>query len=129
MIRRELTNKEIKEFCKLVKAECCNCNDENCILLDDGEEHVCPQLISRHLCCRWFEKAVMPLEPILLSSFSTEDVGVIKKCVACGTEMIAADSRKKYCDACAKVRLRKQKSSHMARKRGSVVEKIDAKKP
>ena len=31
---------------------CCNYQDGNCLLLDDGEECVCPQAISYSLICR-----------------------------------------------------------------------------
>lgn len=120
---RELTGKEIKAVNRLIKSECCNYCDGNCILLDDGEEHVCPQIISRHLCCSWFEKAVLPLDDILLKSISDEGSGVIKRCASCGKDLIAAGNRKKYCDACAKARLRKQKADYMAKKRGVTVEK------
>ena len=32
------------------------------MLLDDGEECVCPQLISYSLLCKWFQTAVLPLD-------------------------------------------------------------------
>ena len=41
---------------------CCNHQDGNCLLLDDGEECVCPQAISYSLICRWFRAAVLPLD-------------------------------------------------------------------
>jgi len=43
--------------------ECCNYQDGNCLLLDDGEECVCPQSIFYSLICRWFRAAVLPLVP------------------------------------------------------------------
>ena len=122
-MKRELIGKEIKAVNRLIKTECCNYFDGNCILLDDGEEHVCPQLISRHLCCKWFEKAVLPLDGILLKGISDGGSGAIKKCASCGGDMIAMGSRKKYCDVCAKARIRKQKADYMAKKRGITVEK------
>lgn len=42
--------------------ECCNYEDGNCILLDDGEPCVCVQSISYSLLCRWFRIAVLPLD-------------------------------------------------------------------
>lgn len=33
---------------RIVRHSCCNCIDDNCLLLDDGEEHSCVQLISKH---------------------------------------------------------------------------------
>ena len=40
--------------------DCCNYQDGNCLLLDDGEECVCPQSISYSLIYRWFRAAVLP---------------------------------------------------------------------
>ena len=34
--------------------ECCNYDNGNCILLDNGEPCVCVQSISYSLICRWF---------------------------------------------------------------------------
>ena len=44
--------------------ECCNYDDGNCLLLDDGEPGVCVQSISYSLMCRWFRVAVLPLSLI-----------------------------------------------------------------
>ena len=40
--------------------ECCNYDEGNCLLLDDGEPCVCVQSISYSLMCRWFRVAVLP---------------------------------------------------------------------
>ena len=42
--------------------ECCNYDNGNCILLDNGEPCVCVQSISYSLLCRWFISAVLPLD-------------------------------------------------------------------
>ncbi len=42
--------------------ECCNYDNGNCILLDNGEPCVCVQSISYSLICRWFIAAVLPLD-------------------------------------------------------------------
>ena len=42
--------------------ECCNYDNGNCILLDNGEPCVCVQSISYSLLCRWFIAAVLPLD-------------------------------------------------------------------
>ena len=47
----------------LVRKSCCNCYKENCLLLDDGEETKCVQLISRYgIYCEYFMTAVLPAE-------------------------------------------------------------------
>ena len=47
--------------------ECCNYDEGNCLLLDDGEPCVCVQSISYSLMCRWFRVAVLPLDGELAS--------------------------------------------------------------
>jgi hypothetical protein len=47
----------------LVHKICCNCYKGNCLLLNDGEETKCVQLISRYgIYCDYFLKAVLPAE-------------------------------------------------------------------
>ena len=38
----------------LIRRECCNCEDGNCLALDDGDTCACPQMISFSVCCKWF---------------------------------------------------------------------------
>ena len=45
-----------------MRRTCCNYDNGNCILLDDGDECVCPQLISYSLLCKWFRVAVLPAD-------------------------------------------------------------------
>ena len=54
--------------------ECCNYDEGNCLLLDDGEPCVCVQSISFSLMCRWFRVAVLPLdgEPLFILKESEE---------------------------------------------------------
>lgn len=53
---KRLTPQQSRKANALIKKTCCNCMGGNCILLDDGDECVCPQLISYSLLCRWFQK-------------------------------------------------------------------------
>ena len=48
-----MTYQQYRAVRRLVHS-CCNYQDGNCLLLDDGEECVCPQSISYSLICRWF---------------------------------------------------------------------------
>ena len=62
----KLTVKQSAKVRKLARRECCNCVDGNCLLLDDGVECKCVQLISRYgINCNYFLKAVLPAEKIL----------------------------------------------------------------
>ena len=57
----KLNTQLFEKVSTLIKTECCNCCEENCLLLDDGEAHVCPQLItSSHIICRYFLECVLP---------------------------------------------------------------------
>ncbi len=79
---KRLTPPQSRKVNSLVKKECCNCDNGHCILLDDGEECVCPQLISYSLLCEWFQTAVLPLDKLLYAElFKTEDK---KRCTECG---------------------------------------------
>ena len=42
----EIKAGQFRKISRLVRRECCNCMDGNCLLLDDGETHTCVQLIS-----------------------------------------------------------------------------------
>lgn len=51
---------------RIVRHSCCNCIDGNCLLLDDGEDHSCVQLISRYgIYCNYLLKCVLPAFPKL----------------------------------------------------------------
>ena len=79
---KRLTPRQSRKVNTLVKKECCNCENGNCILLDDGDTCVCPQLISYSLLCKWFRIAVLPLDKLLYAElYQTEDR---KKCTVCG---------------------------------------------
>ena len=82
---KRLTPRQSRKVNTLVKKECCNCENGNCILLDDGDTCVCPQLISYSLLCKWFRIAVLPLDKLLYAElYQTEDW---KKCTVCGAPL------------------------------------------
>ena len=71
---KRLSSRQSRKVNTLVKKECCNCENGNCILLDDGDTCVCPQLISYSLLCKWFRIAVLPLDKLLYAElYQTED--------------------------------------------------------
>ena len=97
---KRLTPPQSRKVNNLVKKECCNCDNGHCILLDDGEECVCPQLISYSLLCEWFQTAVLPLDKLLYAElFKTEDK---KRCTECGTFFVSKSNSVKYCPDCRK---------------------------
>ena len=59
----KITPKQRVKINALVRRSCCNCRKGNCLLLDDGEEARCVQLISRYdIYCNYFLRAVLPDE-------------------------------------------------------------------
>lgn len=60
-----ITPTQRKRANALIRKTCCNYENGNCLLLDDGEEFVCPQTISYSVCCKWFRWAVLPLNGTL----------------------------------------------------------------
>ena len=66
--------------------ECCNYDEGNCLLLDDGEPCVCVQSISLSLMCRWFRVAVLPLDGELAAALLYR--GSRKRCAVCGAAFV-----------------------------------------
>ena len=67
MQKLKLNTQSFKEVVNLIKTQCCNCYEENCLLLDDGEAHICPQLITQsHIICRYFLESVLPENKALM---------------------------------------------------------------
>ena len=66
----ELDYNQARKVHRLIREECCNCIDGNCILLDD----VCVQLISPHnIYCNDFLRAVLPLDKNLSEELRSKD--------------------------------------------------------
>ena len=78
--------------------ECCNYDEGNCLLLDDGEPCVCVQSISYSLMCRWFRVAVLPLDGELAAALLYR--GSRKRCAVCGAAFVPKSNRGKYCPDC-----------------------------
>lgn len=57
------TPKQSKQINSLIRKRCCNYVDGNCLLLDEGEEHCCVQLISQKgIFCNYFKNDGMDSE-------------------------------------------------------------------
>ena len=73
----KITPKQRTKINALVRKTCCNCYKGNCLLLDDGEETKCVQLISRYgIYCNYFLKAVLPAEKELYTEILRQN-GII----------------------------------------------------
>ena len=63
----KLSPQLIEKLAMMIRTRCCNCYEDNCLLLDDGDAHNCPQLITpSHIICRYFLDAVLPGSKTLL---------------------------------------------------------------
>ena len=94
---------------------CCNYDSGNCLLLDDGEECVCPQSITYSLVCRWFRAAVLPLDAVLCAALLYRDR--MKPCAICSSYYVAKSNRAKYCPACAEQERRRKTRDRVRRYR------------
>lgn len=84
-------------------------------MLDDGEECVCPQLISYSLLCKWFRMAVLPADTLLYAELmNTEDR---KRCTKCGALFASTSNNVKYCPDCRKRITRRQAAERMRKRR------------
>lgn len=105
---------------------CCNYDGGCCLLLDDGEECVCPQSITYSLICRWFRAAVLPLDAGLCAALLYRDR--MKPCAVCGSYYVPKSNRAKYCPECA-VASRRKKEAERQRKRYYDSTHLGVKKP
>ena len=59
----KINEKQAAKVHRLARDECANCDNGNCLLLDDGDECRCVQLLSiSSISCRYFRDAVLPLD-------------------------------------------------------------------
>ena len=112
-----LTYQQYRAVRRLVH-NCCNYDSGNCLLLDDGEECVCPQSITYSLNCKWFRAAVLPADKGLCAALLHR--GQTRLCAECGTVFVPRSNRGKHCDECATIVRRRQKAANERerRKRG-----------
>ncbi len=115
-----MTPGQRKQANTLIRKTCCNYDNGNCLLLDDGEKVTCPQIISYSVLCKWFRQAVLPQDKALEAVIMGSDT--LKRCEVCGKAFSSASNNAKYCGRCAKAVQRRQKAEH-ARKRRAGVEK------
>lgn len=110
-----LSSQQSRRVNSLVKRECCNCDGGNCLLLDDGDACICPQLISYSLLCKWFRVAVLPADKLLYAELmNTEDK---RRCIECGASFASSSNSVKYCPECRKRITRRQAAERMRKMR------------
>lgn len=113
-----MTPAQRKRANALIRKACCNCDNGNCLLLDDGEPCVCPQTISYSVCCKWFRWAVLPGDPALEAEIFQGEA--VKHCAECGQAFASKSKRAKYCPVCAEKVHRRQKTESERKRRSDV---------
>ena len=122
----EVTPTQRKQANALIRRECCCYEDGNCMLLDDGDIHTCPQTISFSVCCKWFRWAVLPLAGSLEAEiYRGRD---LKRCAVCGGVFVPKSNRAKYCPDCAG-RMKKIKAAERKRKQRQRCHALEPFKP
>lgn len=111
-----LSPKQSRRANTLVRKLCCNYDGGHCILLDDGDPCVCPQLITfSHIICKWFKIAVLPVDKDLHIELMRPPN--TKKCSVCGKYYLPKGNRSKYCPDCKRIVLRRQKADYQRKNR------------
>ena len=95
----EIKAGQFRKVSRLVRRECCNCMDGNCLLLDDGETHI--------------KDAVLPLDKELYRELICGND--YKRCQSCGSRFYSKARNKRYCDKCAD-RIKRQKAAERKRR-------------
>ena len=104
-----------KRINELVRKRCCNYNEGNCLLLDNGEPCVCPQIISYSLICKWVRAFVLPNDNELYIKLMKPEGAKI--CAECGKEFLSSANKEKYCIDCKRIVLRRQKAEYQRKRR------------
>jgi hypothetical protein len=114
-----MTPAQRKRANSLIRRECCNCDGGNCLALDDGDTCACPQMITFSVCCKWFRRAVLPLDGTLEAEIYRDRD--LKRCAECGGMFVPKSNRGKYCPDCA-ARVHRRQKTESERKRRSAVD-------
>ena len=114
-----MTPAQRKQANALIRRECCNYEDGNCMPLDDGDAHTCPQTISFSVCCKWFRWSVLPQIGTLEAEIFRDKE--LKRCAVCGRVFVPKSNRAKYCPDCA-ARVHRRQKTESERKRRSAVD-------
>ena len=113
---RRMDEGQLRRVRKLIQGLCVNCDGGNCLLLDDGETTVCPQLITYSVLCSYFRAAVLPADRVLYADIMERDSR--KRCTDCGAPFVPTGSRGIFCPRCAALRERRRKAEWARKNRG-----------
>lgn len=107
----KLNYQQSRRVNKLIRKECCNCVDDNCVLLDCE----CVQLISQHhIYCKYILCAVLPLDENLSAELCSKNA---KRCEVCEKYFTPKSNRQKYCASCSEKKRSEYMRNYMRDKR------------
>lgn len=117
MDSRELTRHERVAIRKLVTAMCANYDsDYGCLPLDYGGCYMLDKWWTGAYC-KYFQNAVLPLDPKLEAILLGREAPQMDACVVCG-KPFAPEGKQAYCSpACADTARRKRQRGYMRKRR------------
>ena len=65
---------------RLIRRLCANYDGGNCLPLDDGEGCACVQMISYSLLCKYFRRAVLPVDKVLCADIYRQRTRLCDRC-------------------------------------------------
>ena len=113
--RRELTRQEKTAIKKLVTDMCANYDKQQGCLPLDCDCYMFGKCLTGDYC-KYFQKAVLPLDPILEASLLNGEAPPQNICAICKTLFIA-DGKQSYCAAACKAEGNRRKSRERMRKK------------
>ena len=112
-----MTPKQRQAAVRLIRKICCNYDNGNCVLLDEGDGCVCVQSISYSVNCKFFRRVLLEdKEGLSLKAEIFRD-DTTKRCAVCGAAFQSKSNNAKYCGDCAPIMQRKQKAAYARKKR------------
>jgi len=112
---RELTRLERAAIKKLVTDMCANYDKDHGCLLLDGECYMFGKWWTGNYC-KYFQDAVLPLDPILEASILGRETPMQDTCAVCNKPFIP-DGKQSYCSAACKAEGNRRKSRERMRKK------------
>ena len=113
---RELTRGERAAIRKLVTGMCANYDSEYGCLPLDCECYMLNKWWTGAYC-KYFQNAVLPLDPVLEATLTGRAAPALDTCAACGKPFVP-EGRQAYCSpACASTARRKRQREYMRKNR------------
>lgn len=124
----KINSSQSRRINALIKKLCCNYDNSNCLLLDDGEEHSCVQCISRYgIYCNYFKQAGLPADKELFAEIMKP--ANERQCQICKASFVPKANNQRYCSACAAVQARKKAAERQRRKRAVRLTQVSGRSP